>query len=70
MKKVFAFLLLSSFFASSTFAQKTFQRNSFYLEAFGSGLFGSLNYERQLTAKPGIGLRIGAGFYTENAFYL
>lgn len=69
MKKVFAFLLLSSFLVSSTFAQKTFQRNSFYLEAFGSGLFGSLNYERQLTDKPGIGLRIGAGFYTENAFY-
>lgn len=67
MKKTFVLL---SFSLSLSFAQKSFQRNSFYLEAFGSGLFGSLNYERQLTKKPGIGLRIGAGFYTENAFYL
>jgi hypothetical protein len=70
MKKTIALFLLTSSFVCSSFAQKKFKRNSFYLEAFGGGLFGSLNYERQLTSKPGIGLRIGAGFYTEKAFYL
>jgi hypothetical protein len=33
-------------------------------------LFGSLNYERQLTKLPGLGVRLGAGFYSEDAFYL
>jgi hypothetical protein len=70
MKKTIALFFLLTSFVCSSFAQEKFQRNSFYLEAFGSGLFGSLNYERQLTSKPGIGLRIGAGFYTEKAFYL
>lgn len=70
MKKAFSFFCLLLFSFTHSFAQKSFQRNSFYLEALGSGLFGSLNYERQLTGKPGIGLRFGAGFYTENAFYL
>ena len=67
MRKTLTFLLL--FISLSTLAQKKFQQNSFYLEAFGSGLFGSLNYERQLTNKPGIGVRAGAGFYTEKAFF-
>ncbi len=50
--------------------QQPFQKNDLYFEAGGLGLFGSLNYERQLTKKPGLGVRIGVGFYTENAFYL
>ncbi len=60
---LFIFLLISF----STFAQESFKQNSFYIEAFGSGLFGSINYERQLTKKPGIGVRVGAGFYAEKA---
>lgn len=68
MRKPLTFLLL--FVSLSTFAQKNFHQNSFYLEAFGSGLFGSLNYERQLTSKPGIGVRVGAGFYSEKGFFL
>jgi hypothetical protein len=54
----------------NSFAQSNFKRNDLYLEAGGNGLFGSVNYERQLTKEPGIGARIGVGFYTENAFYL
>jgi hypothetical protein len=51
-------------------AQSTFKKNDIYLEAGGHGLFGSVNYERQLTRSPGLGVRIGLGFYAENAFYL
>lgn len=69
MRKTLVFFIFS-LSLTTLVAQKNFQQNSLYLEAFGSGLFGSLNYERQLTKKPGIGFRIGAGFYTENAFYL
>ncbi len=69
MKK-FAFFL---FFSSSVFCsygQKLFKRNDIYFEVAGSGLFSSVNYERQLSRQPGLGLRLGLGFYTEKAFYL
>jgi hypothetical protein len=46
------------------------KKNDLYIEAGGTGLFGSLNYERQITQKPGLGLRAGIGFYTENGIYL
>ena len=51
-------------------AQTMFKKNTVYLEAGGNALFGSINYERQLTNEPGLGARIGVGFYTENAFYI
>ncbi|MBI1782673.1 MAG: hypothetical protein HYR66_15120 [Sphingobacteriales bacterium] len=64
-------LLLSCLiFSTGLTAQSPFLKNTIYIEAGGNGLFGSLNYERQLTSKPGIGIRAGIGFYTENAFYL
>jgi hypothetical protein len=55
-----------------TFAngQPAFKKNDIYLEAGGNGLFGSVNYERQLTKEPGLGARIGLGFYSEDAFYV
>lgn len=53
-----------------SFGQNNFKKNDIYLEAGGNGLFGSVNYERQLTKEPGLGVRIGVGFYSENAFYL
>lgn len=53
-----------------SFGQSNFKKNDIYLEAGGNGLFGSVNYERQLTKQPGLGARIGIGFYSENAFYL
>jgi hypothetical protein len=55
---------------SDLFGQTEFKRNDIYLEAGGNGLFASVNYERQLSKQPGIGARIGIGFYSENAFYL
>jgi hypothetical protein len=53
-----------------SFGQSSFKKNDIYLEAGGNGLFGSVNYERQLTKQPGLGARIGVGFYSEKAFYL
>tara|TARA_B100000780_G_C21095509_1_gene441808 strand:- start:957 stop:1472 length:516 start_codon:yes stop_codon:yes gene_type:complete len=45
-------------------------KNTVFVEALGNGLFGSINYERQLTKEPGLSLRAGIGFYTEYDFYL
>ncbi|MBE7174005.1 MAG: hypothetical protein INR73_25755 [Williamsia sp.] len=59
-----------SLLATCSYGQVNFKKNAIYLEAGGNGLFTSVNYERQLTNQPGIGLRVGVGFYTENAFYL
>ena len=69
MKYILIFLFIITF-TNSSFAQTSFKRNDIYFEAGGNGLFASVNYERQLTKLPGIGARIGIGFYTENAFYL
>jgi len=69
MKQLFFLLILTSI-CSITKAQNEFKKNDIYIEAFGFGGFGSVNYERQLTKEPGLGARIGLGFYTENAFYV
>lgn len=69
MKHFTAFVLIFSITFSS-FGQSAFKQKLIYLEAGGNGLFSSLNYERQLTAQPGFGLRAGVGFYSENAFSL
>lgn len=45
-------------------------KNYFYGEAGGNGFFGSINYERQLTKKPGLGIRMGIGVYPEYYLYL
>lgn len=58
------------FYVTTSFGQSTFKRNDIYLEAGGNGLFSSVNYERQLTNQPGLGARLGIGFYAEKAFYL
>ena len=52
------------------FGQNNFKKNDIYLEAGGNGLLGSINYERQLTKQPGLGVRIGLGFYPAHALYL
>jgi hypothetical protein len=55
----------------SSFAQSSSSlKNDIYVEAGGNGLFGSVNYERQLSKTPGVSLRVGVGFYTENRFFL
>lgn len=68
--KTLIIFLVSAFFATCSFGQSTFKRNDVYFEAGGNGLFSSINYERQLISQPGLGVRIGLGFYSENAFYL
>jgi len=68
--KHFILCIIIAAFITSSFGQTTFKKNDIYLEAGGNGLFASVNYERQLTKQPGLGVRLGVGFYTENAFYL
>jgi hypothetical protein len=67
-KYIFTILALSTVIFS--FGQNSFKKDNIYLEALGNGLFGSINYERQLTKMPGLGARIGFGFYSEKVFYL
>ncbi len=45
-------------------------KNFMYLEAGGYAGFGSVNYERLLSKKPGVGIRMGLGFYSEKGSYL
>ena len=46
------------------FAQKEFKQNTIYGEMFGNGIgIVSVNYERQLKARPGFGFRLGLGYY-------
>jgi hypothetical protein len=68
--KQFILLFIATTFTTFSFGQKPFKKNDIYLEAGGNGLFGSVNYERQLTKQPGLGVRLGVGFYSEDAFYL
>ncbi|MGE5107618.1 MAG: hypothetical protein ACM3H8_08740 [Sphingobacteriales bacterium] len=68
--KQFILLIITTTFAALSFGQTAFKKNDIYLEAGGNGLFASVNYERQLTKQPGLGVRFGVGFYSENAFYL
>lgn len=69
MKKLLLIILFFNAIAMAS-AQDQFKKNTIYVEAGGNGLFGSVNYERQLAKEPGFGVRVGVGFYTENAFYL
>lgn len=62
------FLGISSFV--SLLAQEGLPRNASYIEVGGAGLFGSVNYERQLGKKPGVSLRAGLGYYSENGNFL
>ena len=56
-------LFLVAFLVStSLMAQKDFKRNDVYFEFLGNGIIASVNYERQLQEKPGLGVRFGIGF--------
>ena len=65
-------LLILSFFLLQcvAFAQSSFKQNDIYIELGGNSFFAGVNYERQLTHKPGLGVRFGLGVYGEKAFYL
>jgi hypothetical protein len=66
------YLLTAIAFSAATlsFGQSSFKKNDIYLEGGGNGLFGSINYERRLTKQPGLGARVGIGFYVEKDFFL
>jgi hypothetical protein len=68
--KTFLILTTLFFFPGILSAQSTFKRNDIYFELGGNGLFGAVNYERQLTNQPGLGCRFGIGAYAETSFYL
>ncbi len=53
-------LILVSLIASFSYGQK----NTVYAELFGNGIFGSINYERQITNKPIILARVGVGLWS------
>jgi hypothetical protein len=52
--------------STALLAQNDFRKNDVYFEFLGNGLYASLNYERQLTSKPGFGLRTGVGYFSGN----
>lgn len=47
------------------FSQKVSKPNCLYTEAGGNGIWGSLNYERQILKVSGLAARIGLGFNTD-----
>lgn len=55
--------MILSLITSNASAQEAYKKNDVYFELLGSGLIGSVNYERQLSNKPGFGMRVGLGFY-------
>ena len=57
-------LVLSLSFVTSAFAQNAFKKNDMYFEFLGNGIGASVNYERQLGNKPGLGLRLGVGYFS------
>jgi hypothetical protein len=57
----FIFLSISIIIATNLAAQKSFKKNTFYAEILGSGMVLSINYERQLKDKPGLGYYFGIG---------
>ncbi len=63
LREILKFIPL--FVATFSFGQNSYKKNAIFLEAGGNGLYGSLNYEKQVTTKPGLGARIGIGFYSQ-----
>ena len=48
-------------YVTGSLAQSSFKKNTFYFEVAGNGPVLSVNYERQLKNKPGLGFHIGLG---------
>src|SRR5262245_36637532 len=49
---------------NETYKEQTFKINDIYFEFLGNGIGASICYERQLTSKPGPGLRAGVGYFS------
>ncbi len=60
MAKAFLFSVFMFSFING-FTQSDFRKNTIYGEFGGNGVFLSLNYERQLGTKPGLGVHFGLG---------
>lgn len=56
--------LLACFMVNSAFAQNSFRSNTIYGEFLGNGIIASVNYEKQLLHKEGLGVRVGLGYYS------
>lgn len=56
------FTILSSSWGNNK-DETPFKKNTGYLELGGNGLLTSINYERQLFNKPGLGFHVGMGIY-------
>lgn len=63
-------VIIFCFFSTLLNGQTTFKNNGLFIELGGNGLFTSLNYERHFSDKPGIGMRLGIGFYSTDPFRL
>ncbi|HQV06769.1 MAG: hypothetical protein R2796_04635 [Chitinophagaceae bacterium] len=63
-----------SFFICFCFLQSSGQslnkKQSIYVELGGNGFFTSVNYDVQVSPKPGLGIRAGIGFYKLKPFAL
>jgi len=62
MKRISATLLVLTI-SIGAFSQEIIKKNELFLELGGNGLLGSVNYERQLSNKPGLGVWAGLGLY-------
>lgn len=69
MNKIISFLIAITISFNVIAQEKTLQ-NVIFFEIGGNGLFTSLNFERQLQKEPGLGLRIGLGYYADIVPYL
>ena len=59
--KSFLLSLCTIFIVVNALCQDNFRKNTLYVELLGNGGALSINYERQLMNKPGLGIHIGAG---------
>ena len=58
-------IIIGIFILSSAlaFSQNSLKKNEIFVELGGNGLLGSINYNRQISKKPGLGIRAGVGSY-------
>lgn len=61
MTKLLLAFLSVIFVTPAAIAQTVFKKNTFYGELAGNGGFLSVNYDRQMGEKPGLGGHIGIG---------
>lgn len=70
MKKLLSTLSLLIIFSTLSNAQEVSSKRNFsYVELGGTGLFFSVNYERQISKEPGFSWRFGIGGYSDGDFY-